>query len=53
MDDLGAWRAWRWWQVGRPIRSIGWAGAFVDDVGFALLFPTAAAALPSLHEAAS
>jgi hypothetical protein len=39
--------------VGRPIRSIGRAGAFVDDVGFALLFPTAAAALPSLHEAAS
>jgi hypothetical protein len=39
--------------VGRPIRSIGGAGAFVDDVGFALLFSTAAAALPLLYEAAS
>jgi hypothetical protein len=53
MDDLGARRAPRWWQVGRPIRSIGRAGAFVDDVGFALLFPTAGVALPSLYEAAS
>jgi hypothetical protein len=53
MDDLGATRARRWWQMGRPIRSIGRAGAFVDDVGFALLFPTAAAALPWLYEAAS
>jgi hypothetical protein len=39
--------------MGRPIRSIGRAGAFVDDVGFALLFPTAEAPLPSLYEAAS
>src|SRR6266571_87336 len=53
MDDLGARRARRWWQMGRPIRSIGRAGAFVDDVGFALLFPTAEAALPSLYAAAS
>ena len=39
--------------MGRPIRSIGRAGAFVDDVGFALLFPTAEAPLPSLYAAAS
>jgi hypothetical protein len=52
MDDLGAKRTRRWWQTGRPIRSIGWAGAFVEDVGFALLFPTAGMALPSLYETA-
>ena len=52
MDDLGARRTRRWWQTGRPIRSIGWAGAFVEDVGFALLFPTAGMALPSLYETA-
>jgi hypothetical protein len=28
------------------------AGAFVKDVGFALLFPTAGMALPSLYETA-
>ena len=38
MDDLEAERRRRWWQTGRPIRSIGRAGAFIDDVGFALLF---------------
>jgi hypothetical protein len=53
MDDLGAKRTRRWWQTGRPIRSIGKAGTFVEDVGFALLFPTAGVALPSLYEAAS
>src|SRR4029453_11898345 len=53
MDDLGARRTRRWWQTGRPIRSIGRAGAFIDDVGFALLFPIAGVALPSLYEAAS
>jgi hypothetical protein len=53
MDDLGARRTRRWWQTGRPIRSIGRAGAFIDDVGFALLFPTAGVVLPSLYEAAS
>ena len=52
MDELGARRTRRWWQTGRPIRSIGWAGAFVEDVGFALLFPTAGMALPSLYETA-
>jgi hypothetical protein len=53
MDDLGARRTRHWWQTGRPIRSIGRAGAFIDDVGFALLFPTAGVALPSLYEATS
>jgi hypothetical protein len=53
MDDLGARRRRRWWQTGRPIRSIGRAGAFIDDVGFALLFPATSVALPSLYEAAS
>ena len=53
MDDLGARRRRRWWQTGRPIRSIGRAGAFIDDVGFALLFPAPGTALPSLYEAAT
>ena len=53
MDDLGARRTRRWWQTGHPIRSIGRAGAFIDDVGFALLFPASGVALPSLYEAAS
>jgi hypothetical protein len=53
MDDLGARRARRWWQAGRPIRSISRAGAFVADVGFALLFPASGVALPSLYQAAS
>jgi hypothetical protein len=29
------------------------AGAFIDDVGFALLFPAPGMALPSLYEAAT
>ena len=53
MDDFRARRARRWWQTGRPIRSIGRAGAFIHDVGFALLFPAPGIALPSLYEAAS
>src|SRR5918993_3821827 len=53
MDDLGARRRRRWWQTGRPIRSIGQAGTFVEGVGFALLFPGSGVALPSLYEAAS
>ena len=53
MDDFRTRRARRWWQAGRPIRSIGRAEAFVADVGFALLFPATGVALPSLYEAAS
>jgi hypothetical protein len=37
----------------RPIRSIARAGAFIDDVGFALLLPAPGMALPSLYEATS
>ncbi len=36
---------------GRRIRSIARAGAFVDDVGFALLFPSERVLVPSLWEA--
>jgi hypothetical protein len=46
-------RAHRWWRRGRPIGSIGRASKFLDDVGFALLFPKSGLALPSLFEAAS
>jgi hypothetical protein len=51
MADLGARRARRWWQVGRPIRSIGRAGAFVDDVA-SRCCSRPLVALPSLYEAA-
>ena len=53
MPDLEAARAKRWWKTGRRIASLERAAAFVDDVGFALLFPKANVALPSLWEAAS
>lgn len=51
MTDLGRARATRWWVRGRRVRSIERAAAFVDDVGFALLFPTPRAVVPSLWEA--
>lgn len=53
MRDLEAARARRWWRSARRIGSFERAAAFVDDVGFALLFPKARLALPSLWEAAS
>jgi hypothetical protein len=37
--------------TGRRVGSVGRAGSFVDDVGFALLFPTPRALVPSLWEA--
>jgi len=49
--DLGKARERRWWLSGRRIRSIARAGAFVDDVGFALLFPSERLLVPSLWEA--
>lgn len=52
-SDLDAARARRWWQTGRPIARIDRAARFVDDVGFALLFPKAGVELPSLWRAAS
>lgn len=51
MEDLQLARARRWWQTGRKVGSIARASAFVDDVGFALLFPKSGLALPSLWEA--
>ena len=52
MFDLETRRARRWWQTGRPIGSITRAAAFVEDVGFALLFPMkTGTALPSMWEA--
>lgn len=50
-DDLELARAKRWWQSGRPIARIDRAARFVDDVGFALLFPKAGVELPSLWRA--
>lgn len=43
-------RARRWWLTKRRIGSIERAGAFVEDVGFAVLFPKAGVAFPSLWE---
>jgi hypothetical protein len=48
---LGRARARRWWVSGRRVKSIERAAAFVDDVGFALLFPAPRALAPSLWEA--
>lgn len=53
MDDLEAARARRWWRTGRRVGSLARAAAFVEDVGFALLFPKAGVELPSLWDAAS
>jgi len=44
-------RAKRWWLVGRRVGSVEAAAAFIDDVGFALLFPAPRVLLPSLWEA--
>ena len=52
-DDLEAARARRWWQTSRHLGRIDRAARFVDDVGFALLFPKKGVELPSLWEAAS
>lgn len=52
MDLEGA-RARRWW-AGRPkITRIDRAAAFVEDLGFCLLFPNKGVTLPSLYDAAS
>lgn len=48
---LGRARARRWWVSGRRIGSIERAARFVDDVGFALLFPSPRLLVPSLWEA--
>jgi len=48
---LGKARERRWWVSGRRVRSIARAAAFVEDVGFALLFPSEGVLVPSLWEA--
>jgi hypothetical protein len=48
---LGKARERRWWLSGRRVRSIARAAAFVNDVGFALLFPSERVLVPSLWEA--
>jgi hypothetical protein len=48
---LGRERARRWWVTGRRVKTLERAAAFIDDVGFALLFPARAVALPSLWDA--
>ena len=49
--ELGRARERRWWLSGRRVRSIARAGTFIEDVGFALLFPSERALVPSLWEA--
>ncbi len=51
--DLDAARALRWWQTRTHLGRIDRAARFVDDVGFALLFPSKGIELPSLWEATS
>jgi hypothetical protein len=40
----------RWWQTRAQIKTINRASAFIEDVGFALLFPKPGVALPSLWD---
>ena len=51
VDELEVARAKRWWQAGRPVARIDRAGRFIDDVGFAMLFPKAGVELPTLWQA--
>ena len=51
--SLGRARERRWWLRGRRVRSISRASAFIEDVGFALLFPSERVLVPSLWEAAA
>jgi hypothetical protein len=53
MEDLERARAERWWQTRAHLGRIDRAARFIDDVGFALLFPKAGMELPSLWEATS
>jgi hypothetical protein len=49
--DLADERSGRWWHGRPPVRSLSRAAAFVDDVGFALLFGLPDGSMPSLYEA--
>lgn len=51
--DVDLARARRWWLTRRKVASIQRAASFVEDVGFALLFPNKGVALPSLYDVAS
>lgn len=51
--ELDQARAKRWWLTRRKIGSVQRAAAFIEDVGFALLFPKAGIALPSLWAVAT
>jgi len=53
MQDLELRRARRWWLTGRRVASLQRAAAFIDDVGFALLFPNKGVTLPSLYAVVS
>ena len=53
MHELAVARAKRWWHTKRKVASIERAAAFIDDVGFALLFPNKGVVLPTLYEVAS
>lgn len=53
MRDLEVERARRWWLTRRRVATIGRAAVFIDDVGFALLFPNKGVALPCLYSAVS
>jgi hypothetical protein len=53
MAELEAARARRWWADRATVRRIDRAAAFVEDVGFALLFPNKGVVLPSLYDVAS
>jgi hypothetical protein len=53
MADLDAARAKRWWASRAKVTRIDRAAAFVEDVGFALLFPNKGVILPSLYDVSS
>lgn len=51
--DLAQARARRWWLDRRKVGTLRRAAEFIDDVGFAVLFPKRGLALPSLYEVAT
>jgi hypothetical protein len=53
VEGLEAARAERWWQTRPHLGRIDRAARFVDDVGFALLFPHGKVELPTLWDATS
>lgn len=52
-EELAQARTERWWLTTRSVASLARAGAFIDDVGFALLFPHEGVVLPTLYDAVS